>query len=781
MSIAIQALVGACAVLGPLLALADEAQQETVVVTGTRQERKLRESTTPIDVVTAETLRNTGQTNLLDALKAVLPSLNAPAVGYDVGALARTFQLRGLSPGQTLVLVNGKRRHLSASLYADEDPAQGSNGVDLDFIPLTAIDHVEVLRDGAAAQYGSDAIAGVVNVILKRGATGGSAAVGGGAYTDGGGLTGQAAGDFGFTLGDKGFGRVSIDAHGHDFSNRSGDGGGPLRPQVQGDPRSAVLSVALNLEKQVAADLSLYGFGTLGARHALAYENYRSPSFIADNLTPGIAALYPDGFSPEEASIERDLSLTAGAKGKGPAQWNYDLSVTYGRNQVTLHNIHSANADLLADTGSTPTSFRVGGFAASELTTDADINRSFDLGSVLAGPLNVAAGLEQRHETFSLSAGDAASTYGSGSIAFPGFLPSDASRSARNSVAAYVDVGARVTSSWQLDVAGRVEHDQGVGDTQTGKVSTRYEFTPALAIRGTVSNGFHAPTLVQEHYSATNVTTGGAYIQIPLGTPGAQLLGAGDLKPEKSKNASLGLTAAPAPGWNVTVDAYLIDLDDRIVDSGGIGGPLAASAIAANGAVVPADAADNALAQFFTNGVDTRTRGVDFHADTRSDYASLGSVRWGFDYGYNRTAIRRIHDAPQALAAADIPLIDAIQVSNLTTATPRYKATLSGTWSQGPWEVTLRETRYGSSTQAQWGVDYAAIYYNTVRPAFITDLDVGFYARDNLRIDVGANNLFGTYPNKTDPRARLSFDQYSHVSPYGINGTNVFARLTSTF
>lgn len=752
---------------------------DPVVVTGTRQERKLSESSTPIDVIQAEDLLATGQTNLLDALKDMIPSLNAPAVGYDVGALARTFQLRGLSPGQTLVLVNGKRRHLSASLYADEDPAQGANAVDLDFIPLNAIERVEVLRDGAAAQYGSDAIAGVINVILKRGAEGGSVALGAGGYGDGGGGTAQLDGDTGFRIGQGGFVRLSMDVRYHDRSNRSSDSGGPQPALLQGDPRVSVASAGFNLENPLGADTLFYSFGTLGARGAKAFENYRSPSFIANNFSNAVAALYPNGFSPAETSNENDESLTAGVRGKSALLWDYDFSMSYGRNAVTLGNVNTANANLLDDTGATPTHFRVGGFEASELTSNLDFKRSVDIG--LAAPLFVATGFEERHESFSLSAGDAASSYGTGSIAFPGFLSTDASNSKRDSVAAYVDLNTQLSRAWQLGAAGRVEHYQGMGSKATGKLSTRYEITPEFALRGTLSNGFHAPTLVQEHYSATNVNIGGASIQVPLGTPGAAVLGAPNLKPETSNNLSIGLTAVPAKGWNFTADAYLIDLKDRIVDSGGISGPVAASAIAANGAVVPPDAAANAYAQFFTNGVDTRTTGIDLHLDTRTELGTAGRIRWNLDAGYNQTSIRSIHNPSPVLVAAQIPLLDPIQISNLTTATPHAKVSLGANWTRGNWDVMLRNTYYSGSAQVQWGTDYFTLYTNNISPALITDLNVGYFLKESLRLDVGANNLFNHYPNKTDPNERLNFDQYSHLSPYGINGGYYYVKLTAYF
>jgi len=286
---------------------------DAVIVTGTREAgRKVRSSATPIDVIRAEDLAATGQTNLLDALKNVLPSLSTPAVGYDVGALARTFQLRGLSPSHTLVLVNGKRRHLSASLYADSDPAQGSNAVDLDLIPLSAVDHVEVLKDGAAAQYGSDAIAGVINIILKKSSEGTNVSVLGGGYFDGGGQTEQVEVDSGFKFAGDGSFHLSASHREHSFSNRSGDSGGAQPARVQGDPKSAVTSMGFNLDKPLGTDFSIYSFRTLAHREAQAYENPRQPGWFS----PAVDSLYPNGFTPREKMAEDDYSLTTGFKGK---------------------------------------------------------------------------------------------------------------------------------------------------------------------------------------------------------------------------------------------------------------------------------------------------------------------------------------------------------------------------------------------------------------------------------------------------------------------------------
>ncbi|WP_201768097.1 TonB-dependent receptor plug domain-containing protein [Asticcacaulis benevestitus] len=749
----------------------------TVIVTGTRETgRKARDSATPIDVITAADLRATGQTNLLDALKNVLPSLNGPAVGYDVGALARTFQLRGLSPAHTLVLVNGKRRHLSAGLYADSDPAQGANAVDLDLIPLAAIDHIEVLRDGAAAQYGSDAIAGVINIILKSSGKGGSLSVLGGSYYKGDGASGQIDVEAGVKLGQDGTLNVSAGYRHHDFSNRSGETGDVQTAKVQGDPQSDVATLGFNLVKPLNDAATVYSFGTAAHRKATAWENPRQPGWVSDATD----LLYPNGFTPQEKVDEADYSLTAGVRGQTGNAWNWDLSATYGRDEENLRNVKTVNPDLLADTGNAQSDFYVGAFISSELTTNLDIKRAFNVG--LAAPLNVAVGVEARHETYEIKAGEPNSYYGGGPSAFPGFRPSDAVKAERDGLASYVDLSTLVTPKWELGLAVRAEHYDGVGDTQTGKLSTRYNLSPTFALRGTLSSGFHAPTLAQQYYSATTVTTGYASIQLPLGSPGAAILGAPDLKPENSRSISAGFVAEPVRGLHVSLDAYTIAVDDRIIESAYLYDPLALAAIEANGSVVPSELDPaNVAAVFFTNGVDTRTDGVDITADWRQQLGELGAIKWTFAGSYNKTTIRAIHDAPAVLEAAGLGLVDAVQRSNLTTATPQIKASLAGVWTSRAWAVTLRNTYYSKTTQAQ---GYAEPYYKiATKAAVITDLDLGYRFNDGLRLNIGASNLFNVYPTKIAPEIyqNLNYDKYSHVSPYGINGGTYYARLTASF
>ena len=750
---------------------------DAIVVTGTHAEgTKARESDSPIDVIRSEDLSDTGQTNLLDALKILSPSLNSPAVGYDVGALARTMQLRGLSPSQTLVLVNGKRRHLSASLYADEDPAQGSNGADLDMIPLSAIDHVEILKDGAAAQYGSDAIAGVVNVILKKASDGGSLSLSGGGYGDGGGATGQADLDYGMKLGSNGVIDFSLGYRAHDFSNRSGDTGGLQPAKIQGDPQSTLVTFAYNLEKPINDSVSLYSFATLASRRARAYEDPREPGAISSDVD----SIYPNGFTPMETISEIDFGFTAGLKGKSFSELKWDISSTYGRDDSTLHNIKTINPNLLTDTGNAQKNFNVGSFTLSELTHDIDFQYPLFVQG-LAKPLLVSFGFQDIYETYAIGAGEPNSYYNGGSQAFPGFMPYNTTNASRNSFAAYLDLTAHITDKWEVSLAGRGDYYDKLGFSQTGKISMRYDFTPNFAMRGSASTGYHAPTLAQEYYSATNVAPQAATIQLPVDSAGAKILGAPALKAETSKNFSFGFVTQPSTVSHITLDFYQIDIDKRIIDTGLLNGDLALSAIEANGATAPAGLTSNQIfAQFFTNGVNTRTRGLDLSVDYRTDLGLYGMIKWIVSSGLNNTEILKTLPESAIMQSAGLTLVDSIQKTNLTSATPRLKTSLSALYLFKGLELTLRETIYGHTSQVQ-GYGPFFLYQTIVTP--ITDINIGYALSDSVRVDLGGNNIFNQYPMKIPSwiYQQVNYDQYSHLSPFGINGGYYYGKISYKF
>jgi iron complex outermembrane receptor protein len=776
---------GAPVVAHAAAAAADaDLDANTVIVTGTRDVgMKAQESPIPVEVIGAETLQATGANNVFDALKNVLPSFSASAENFDTSEMVRSARLRGMSPGEVLVLVNGKRRHTTANVNADQGPDVSSNPVDLDMIPLSMIDHVEVLLDGAAAQYGSDAVAGVINIILKSAARGTTVSVNGGLTTRGDG--GQAGGSLsqGMALGGDGFLDIGVDYRHIDFMNRSGLDKrsltlsyGPVRNRIFGSPLSDLVTGGFNLEKGLTGDISFYAYGTAGWRSAQAYENDR-----LGNVSPTV---WPIGFFPRETLAEIDGAITGGVKGSHLlGGWDWDLSATYGRDSDDIGVIHTVNPGLLAASGFTPTNVYAGTETNTQLTANLDLRRPFDVG-FLAAPLNVAFGGEYRYETYSVNSGDPASYVDGGTQSYSGFTPTDASYHNRNVEAAYVDLSTKILPKWTVDLAGRFENydTPGVGSTFNKKLTTRYDFIPQLALRGTISDGFHAPTLAQSNFSTTNIAplaTGGQsyFIQLPLSSPGAKLLGAPSLTPEKSKDVDFGIVAEPLPKWHLTVDAYQVFLNNRIINTGAEGGALPLAAAAANGDSIPAGSIS--YVQFFFNGADTRTRGIDLTSSYVTDFGKMGSVKWTLDGNYNQTVIVGINNNPN-LASAYTPDV----LTDLTKATPLTKISLAANYTLGRFDLTLRETRFGHADE-NVGVSGVVPYDNVfIKSAYITDLDVAYMITDAVKLDVGGNNVFDKLPGHltNDQQASSRKSQlFPSYTPYGIAGAYFYSRVTASF
>ena len=750
---------------------------ESVIVTGTRESNvKARDSVAPIDVLPATALQATGATDLRDALEKILPSLNHAAIGSDYGALTDTVQLRGLSPDHVLILINGKRRHTTANIYADGGPLQGSAPADLDLIPLSAIDHIEVLRDGAAAQYGSDAIAGVINIILKSDNHGGEVTANSGNYYDGGGFTAGGGGNIGTSLGDDGFLDFSSDYTHHNHSIRSGADTrtGVVDNDIYGDPEFERESVGYNAAKPLAGDaVELYSFGTYAHRDAQSYENYRLPTILP--------AIYPGGFSPLATMDENDFGVTLGVRGKDLLGWKWDLSSTYGGDYDGLRVINTGNPTLYKDTGSTPTSFHVANFAITQWTNTLDLARPFDVG--LSAPLNVAFGGEWRRETYQIRPGDPDSYEDGGAQSEQGLSPVNAGSYSRSNSAGYVDIATDLLPHWQVDVAARHEHYTDFGDTTSGKFSTRYDFSPRFALRGTVSNGFRAPSLAQEYYAALGVSPTGASGQIAAGSPAARALGAGSLQPEKSLSFSLGAVAEPIDGLHATLDGYLIRINNRIVDGGSYSGQEAINALAQNGVSLPPgiNPAD-VTAVFFSNGADTKTYGVDLTADYRSDLGSAGAIDWDAAFNYNRTLLTRI-----GLDGNGNPLLDAQQQAYLTSDSPESKIILGGTWKKSGVSVGLHEIRYGKTVALDEyytgpnAFSLTTLYTSVDTPKYVTNLELG-YAWSSFQWTLGANNLFDVYPKELPLANRyLGAAKYDAFTGVGIDGGYYYTRLVYNF
>ena len=787
-------------------AAAAGAPAEDIIVTGTRQiGRTKQDSPAPVDVISGAELARTGEQNVFDALDKVLPSLDLPPVGFDTAGLVRSARLRGLSPDDTLVLVDGKRRHVSANINADIGPVGGSDPVDLDMIPISLIDHIEVLRDGAAAQYGSDAIAGVINIILKHADHGGSAYAQEGATYVQDGFTNNVGTSFATSLAGNGFFDIGGDYRYHDHTNRDGVfpteaqtgtqlGTAFIVPnkngvsQIEGDPRYNLANVGYNMAYTFTPEVTFYSFATYGYRHSEAFENYRDPNtsgtYSPTPITPATPfgnltafGLYPNGFEPLEAINEDDYSGTIGFKGDLAGDWHYDLSETYGGDIANISTIASINTDFLHAFGYSPTHFHAGEYNSSESTTNLDISKPVDV-PILSAPLNVAFGGEFRHDTYQLNEGDFPSRFGGGSQAYPGFTGVDQGYFQRSNESGYIDLATYLLPHWQVDLAGRFEHYSDFGDTETGKFTTRYDVTSWFALRGTISNGFRAPTLAQEGFAAVNVGPTTASGQFPVNSAAARALGSSALKPERTQNYEVGIVATPVERVHVAVDFYQIDIRDQIVDSGQISGPNAFEAFALSGALPPTcspGSGCNLFAQFFTNGVNTRTRGADVTIDYTSFLGDYGKIAWLAAANFNDVELTRVEKSAQF--TPDV-------LSELTSDTPKNKIILQGTYSVGPFSLLGRMTRYGQVVEVLANGDTGGAPYtaNRNKPAYIGDVEIGYKITPEITFTIGANNFTDKYAYHTTAGSRYhDAVEYIPSSPYGIDGGFYYGRVNVTF
>jgi iron complex outermembrane receptor protein len=740
-----------------------------IVVTGLRgQSRTIADSPVPIDIISQTQLTATGKAGLKQILATAIPSLTLPAQnGGGTSASVPPYAVEGLTGDYVLVLVNGKRRHTTALINNLATLGGGSTPVDLDLIPAAAIRRVEYLRSGAAAQYGSDAIAGVINIILKDGDHGGAADLTAGQTFKSTGKLLQGNADWGAQLGG-GFIHYALSVFQQAPAPANASSTGVLYPLVNGqlDPREATANTnygssygrstlnttanfSYNLSIPVSANWDFYSFATASHR---AIKDARG-AFRPDDLS-SLPQIYPDGFQAYRRIHENDFQTAFGVKGK-VAGWTLDLSSTFGRDDVRLDASNTLNASL--GPLITQTAFYMGRQIFDQWTNNLDLSRSFDVG--LARPLDVSWGLEHRWEQFAEIDGEPFSYINGGyQIAndgtpfgvlyrgkfpqaglqsFTGTTPADASTHSRNNFAAYVDLSTNVTQAWYVGVAGRAEHyDDSSGNALSGKFTTRYEILPGFALRGSINNGFHAPSLAEEWFSTTQNTTvvqngQGVSAQskfLPVANPIAQALGATPLTPEKSVNYSFGATYEPFHRLRITVDAYQINIRDRIVKS------------APNFSLTPAQVAALGFpgltsAQFFTNGVDTRTRGVDVVIDYDQPLGELGDLQLSTTFSANRSTITKV----KASAANFTPLA----ARQLVDQTPRYRLALGSNWSRDKWAVNLLNTLYGP---------YEEPVNNTLNeefnPKFVTDLDISYRINDHVRVAVGANNLFNIYPTR---------------------------------
>lgn len=830
----------------------EDAQSGTkndIIVTGTRtQGLRAADSAAPVQVLGQDAFTRVGQPDLVQALAQTLPSIQAQTSGVDLANLHPEIKLRGLNPNDTLVLVDGKRRHGTANIVTSPGNFTGAAAPDISLIPEAAIDHIEVLQDGAAAQYGTDAIAGVVNIILKKNGSGGSIDLTGGRYYAGDGNSYDVMGNFGFSPTANTFVNITAERRFSDFTFRgdldprivdtgvAGNGGrallarfpnlvnAPNYPYVsrQGNPKFTLNNLSYNSGWDITPDIQLYSFGTYSERGARSHIYYRPPSVARGKSATDIP--FPLGFEPDEVSHETDYAFTGGLRGE-ISDTTFDLSSTYGKDKNKIYVDHTLNLALYYDTsntvtnangtttyipGTSPTHIYDGSLSAWQWTNTLDLTHKFDVG--LAQPLNVAAGLEYRRENYTTGAGEPASYYtGTGVLAggtqgFFGYTPSDAGSHYRSDASEYVDINIMPIKGLVLDGAIRHENYSDFGSATVEKLTGRYDFSPAFAIRGTVSTGFRAPTLAEAFYSGINVNTAAISGLFAPNSPGAQSLGLSGLKPEKSTNYSLGVVAHPASNLTITVDGYSIKLRNRIVLSsqfygyisvpGTITSPAVLTALRNSGVSVdpviaaiigPPSQFGFVSIQSFLNGIDTTTKGIDVVATYTSNFGRLGRVNWSLAANYNKTDINKINPPPANLNPAQ-SVFDFVNQSTLVNSTPKIRVTAGALWSIGKLNVNVRESYYGSTfTLAQdllIGTQYDKL---TAKAAFITDFDISYKIFGNTRISFGANNLFDVYPTKTpqyfrDEQYSKSNNQYTGskytAGAFGFQGGYYYGRIS---
>ncbi|MCQ9156636.1 TonB-dependent receptor plug domain-containing protein [Acidomonas methanolica] len=757
---------------------ANSDSSENVIVTGTREPlKKARDSLSPVDIVTASGQLATGQTNLTAALAQILPSVTRPAVGQFDGAPTDYIALRGLAPNQTLILVNGKRRHNSSYLYTDGF-ADGATPTDIDLIAPEMIDHIEILRDGAAAQYGSDAIAGVVNIILASRDHGGVARSQIGQTYSGDGFTAQAGARKGLKIGRRGFLDLSFDYRHQDHTNRSGvdqrTGTDTLR--IVGDPSVTRYDVGLNGGYTFANGIEAYTTATYAHRFTQITQVYRTPSRLPD--------LYPNGFTPQQTATENDFSAALGLRGHDLLGWRWDLSSTYGGDFINSNLNNTANIGLLDATGNTPLAVHLANYSTTQLNNTLDLSRAVAL-HPLYSPLNVAFGIAHRFETYGTGAGSPASYLYGGTQAQAGLLPSNAGPHSRVVYSTYLDFSAHLTRAWQGEFAGRYEHYTDFGDTFNGKAATRYDITGNLALRATFSTGTRAPSLANEYYSALAVGPESASGTLAANSAAARLLGATPLKPEHATNLTAGVVWTPVDRLHITLDGYRIDIRDRIVTGPGISGGPALEALKLQGiAVSPTLTPDDVSASFFTNAAATRTYGLDLAA-TYTTHWNFGRIDWDASLNLNDTSIRHVN-----VLANGMSDLSEQTARYLTGSTPKNRLIFGGAWQapSGRWDVTLHEQRFGQTTNAlTWytGPDaYSTTAFDTItnRPRWVTNLQFSYRPVSRLHLSIGANNLFNRFPSRI-PAANGYYGSGRYdgsASQIGINGGYYYAQADIT-
>ena len=773
---------------------------DEVVVTGNRAKpRTILDSPVPIDNIGVKELTSSGKTTIERMLTFKVPSFNAQNQAIsDATAHYDPADLRGLGPSRTLVLVNGKRKNQSAQVYLNRTPGKGEVGVDLKSIPVAAIERVEVLRDGASAQYGSDAIAGVINMVLKKNVSYSTVTTKAGITSEGDGFNIGADYNTAFNFGDGGYLNITLGYYNQKLTNRAGTPGLadlPANPQQNwvdwatenpdlgmhvGQPDMEKKDFFVNMSHPVGEDAEFYSFHGYTTRTGRSFAYYRAPYWRQSSVGDAGFITRPEDFIGYQPTFETAIDDHINAMGINFSMsdnWNADASVTYGANTVFYTVNNSVNRDYLADHGTSPRTFHPGGYRLQNLIGNLDLT------GTLSDQVSLALGLEYKKEYFSAYEGDPRSYYKGGSDSFAGIKPAEAGDWDRNNFAAYAQLDYDLSDDLLLGVAGRYEDYSDFGDNFSWKVNGRYKLGDGGALRASYSTGFRAPTLHQRHLTNSQyIIVAGSSEPLLQGTlandnAAVAALGVPNLFAETAKNLSAGLTYRFNNNFSASFDIYQINVDDRVLFSSQIG--------ALDGNLDGSDAVEQILVnnnvvavQFFINAGNTKTTGADLVLNYKGDTGFGASLAANF----NSTTLDAI-TTPSALAAGGYNIFDRQEQGLITNSRPKSKMLLGLSQDWDKWSLELNNTLFGKVTVTapeSGGTD------QELSSKMVTDINMSYKFTDKLTLNGNVGNLFDVYPDPTDPATNTSqagtrFIYSSEVQQMGQLGTNFSLGLNYQF
>jgi iron complex outermembrane receptor protein len=784
------------------ISLNEGEQLDEIIMVGNRSKpRTAIESAVPIDNIGVSELKSTGQPTVDKMLTYKVPSFNSTnQTVSDATAHFDPADLRGLGPSRTLVLINGKRKNQSALVYINDTPGKGEVGVDLKSIPSAAIERIEVLRDGASAQYGSDAIAGIINMVLKKNVAYTTVNVNSGITTEGDGFNIGADLNSSINLGaNGGYLNLTFGYYQQASTNRAGIPGNdalfgvtkddptwgdwlaanPDLGMTIGQPEMKNADVFFNVGVPFGNDTGeFYTFGGLTYRTGKSYALYRAPYWVGDpfNLLHDANTLY-NGFQPSFETDIRDNNVTVGVKTK-LLGFNVDLSGTYGRNAVDYTVSNSINPSLGADS---PTTFDVGAYTFSNTLSNLDFSRGF-------GTLNIGFGAEVRKERFTSIAGEPASYISGGVQSFPGLQPSNAVIADRNNFGVYGDLEWDITKAFLIGGAIRFENFSDFGSNSSWKVSSRYLIGANKgAIRASYSTGFRAPSLhqiylsnVQTLVSGNTISNQGTFNNVdPIIRDG---LGVPQLTAETSNNISAGLTYKVTNDFTLALDYYNVKMDDRVLFTGEIG----FDANETNTNPVEQILIDNSITslKFFVNAVNTTTNGVDLVASYKNISLGSGYLNATLSANYNKTKIDGEINAPAIFTENGYDIFNRKEKSRIISSRPQSKILLGLDYTIKEFTVVCNNTYFGEVT---WQHATAIEKDQTFSGKIITDLIFNYNFSTKISANVGVNNLLNIYPDEIDTKGDVVTDlggrfKYPwEVNQFGFNGTIVRAGINLKF